>query len=323
MALNIVCLVGGVGGAKLAHGLAQVLEPGQLTVIVNTGDDFWHYGLRICPDLDTVMYTLAGLVDPVNGWGIADDSANMLSALGRYGEATWFGLKDQDLATHLLRTQWLNAGQRLTEITQELTRRLNIPHTILPMTDAPVATLVDTVEQGELAFQVYFVRERWQPTVKGLRVAGIEAATMSAEVQAALTQADVILFGPSNPWLSIMPILSVPGMRDLLRDRQIPVVALTPIIQGAAVKGPASKLMAELGYKQSAESIVNYYKDVLTGFVYDKRDIELSLKQVKSVALDTLMKTHADRIRLAHEILDWIAMWHVFDWRPVSPQPER
>ena len=314
MALKIVCIVGGVGGAKLAHGLAQILEPGQLTVIVNTGDDFWHYGLRICPDLDTVMYTLAGLVDPVNGWGIAADTDNMLTALRRYGEATWFSLKDQDLATHLLRTQWLNAGQRLTEVVQELTRRLGISHTILPMTDAPVATMVDTVEQDELAFQEYFVRERWQPTVKTLRVAGIENATLSAEVQAALANADVILFGPSNPWLSIMPILSVPGMRAAILDRPIPRVALTPIIQGAAVKGPASKLMAELGYKQSAESIVTYYEDVLTGFVYDMRDADLRINRVRAVALDTLMQSTPDRARLAREILDWIATWHDYAW---------
>jgi LPPG:FO 2-phospho-L-lactate transferase len=314
VALKIVCIVGGVGGAKLAHGLAQILEPGQLTVIVNTGDDFWHYGLRICPDLDTVMYTLSGLVDPVNGWGIAADTDNMLSALRRYGEATWFGLKDQDVATHLLRTQWLNTGQRLTEVVQELTRRLGISHTILPMTDAPAATMVDTVEQGELAFQEYFVRERWQPTVKALRVAGIENASMSAEVQSALAEADVILFGPSNPWLSIMPILSVPGFRSALISRPIPRVALTPIIQGEAVKGPASKLMAELGYKQSAESIVTYYEDVLTGFVYDMRDADLRINRVRAVALDTLMQSTSDRARLAREILDWIATWHEYAW---------
>src|SRR5690606_31832707 len=215
----------GVGGAKLAHGLAQILEPGQLTVIVNTGDDFWHYGLRVCTDLDTVMYTLAGLADPVNGWGIAGDTDYNLQALRRYGEETWFRLADQDLATHLLRTQWLNQGRRLTEITRELATRLGVRHTILPMTDAPVATMVNTVEYGELEFQVYFVKMRWQPVVRSLRLAGIEAAAMSAEVEQAIATADVILFGPSNPWLSIMPILSVPGLRDALIARDVPRVA--------------------------------------------------------------------------------------------------
>jgi LPPG:FO 2-phospho-L-lactate transferase len=309
VALNVVCLVGGVGGAKLVHGLAQILEPDQLTVIVNTGDDFWHYGLRICPDLDTVMYTLAGLVDPVNGWGLAGDTVNMLGALQRYGENTWFRLGDQDVATHLLRTQILSQGQRLTEVTQTLTRHLGILPRILPMTDAPVATMVDTLEHGELAFQEYFVKKRWQPTVKALRLAGIEQATLSPEAQEALENADVILFGPSNPWLSIMPILAVPGVPALLQARDVPRVAVTPIIQGAAVKGPASKLMAELGYEQSATSVVDYYASNVNGFVYDNRDAGLSFTGVRSIALDTLMHTPADRARLAGEILDWTAAW--------------
>ncbi len=309
MALKVVCLVGGVGGAKLAHGLAQILEPGQLTIIVNTGDDFWHYGLRICTDLDTVMYTLCGLADPVNGWGIAGDTDNTLQALRRYGQDTWFRLADQDIATHLLRTQALKEGQRLTDITQKLAAQLGIVHRLLPMTDSPVATMVDTVEHGELEFQTYFVRMRWQPTMKGLRVAGAEAAQMSVEVRDAIARADVILFGPSNPWLSIMPILSVPGLKDALLARQVPRVAITPIIQGAAVKGPASKLMRELGYKQSATSVVQYYQSVVNGFVYDKRDTELLVADVRSIQMDTLMQTYEDRAILARRVLDWIANW--------------
>lgn len=309
MALNVVCLVGGVGGAKLAHGLAQILEPHQLTIIVNTGDDFWHYGLRVCTDLDTVMYTLSGLADPVNGWGIAGDTDHTLQALRRYGQDTWFRLADQDIATHLLRTQALRAGQRLTEITQTLAARLGIRHRLLPMTDSPVATMVDTVEHGELEFQTYFVKMRWQPTVKGLRLDGIESAQMSVEVQQAVAQADVILFGPSNPWLSIMPILSVPGLKAALVARQIPRVAITPIIQGAAVKGPASKLMRELGYKQSAASIVQYYQSIINGFVYDLRDAELHAEGIRIVAMDTLMHTTEDRAGFAQRVLDWIANW--------------
>jgi LPPG:FO 2-phospho-L-lactate transferase (EC 2.7.1.-) len=166
---RIVLLAGGVGGAKLAHGLAQVLAPGQLSVIVNTGDDFWHYGLRVCPDLDTVMYTLSGLVDPVNGWGVAGDTIAMLTALQRYGEEPWFRLGDQDVATHLLRTQALRGGSRLTEVTARLSQALGVSTQILPMTDDEVGTIIDTVEYGELAFQEYFVRYRWQPTVKAIR----------------------------------------------------------------------------------------------------------------------------------------------------------
>ncbi|MBZ0298811.1 MAG: 2-phospho-L-lactate transferase [Anaerolineae bacterium] len=309
MALKVVCLVGGVGGAKLAHGLAQILEPGQLTVIVNTGDDFWHYGLRVCTDLDTVMYTLSGLANPATGWGIEGDTDGVLQGLRRYGEDTWFGIHDRDIATHLLRTQGLREGRRLTEVTRDLTTRLGIAHTILPMTDAPVATMVDTVEYGELEFQEYFVKYRWEPTVKVLRLQGIDAAALSAEAAAAIAGADVILFGPSNPWLSIMPILSVPGLHDALVARPVPRVAVTPIIQGAAVKGPASKLMAELGYKQAALSIVQYYQRVINGFVYDLRDGALSSETVHMVGMDTLMQSDGDRAVLARRVLDWVISW--------------
>jgi LPPG:FO 2-phospho-L-lactate transferase len=306
---RIVVLVGGVGGAKLAHGLAQLLTPGQLTIIVNTGDDFWHYGLRVCPDMDTVMYTLSGLVDKTNGWGVAGDTRAMLGALRRYGEDTWFGLGDQDIATHLLRTQALQRGERLTLIMRRLTSALGIPHPILPMTDAPVATRVDTVEYGELEFQEYFVRYRWQPTMKGIRFDGVDAALLSPEVSEALAQADAILFGPSNPWLSIAPILSVPGMREALTARDVPRVAVTPIVDGQAIKGPAAKLMAELGYQVSPHTVADYYGNVINGFVYDKRDAALDLKGVRATTLDTVMQTEQDRARLALEVLNWLESW--------------
>jgi LPPG:FO 2-phospho-L-lactate transferase len=306
---RIVVLVGGVGGAKLAHGLAQILAPGQLTIIVNTGDDFWHYGLRVCPDMDTVMYTLSGLVDKTNGWGVAGDTRAMLGALRRYGEDTWFGLGDQDIATHLLRTQALQRGERLTLIMRRLTSALSIPHPILPMTDAPVATRVDTVEYGELEFQEYFVRYRWQPTMKGIRFDGVDAASLSPEVSEALAQADAILFGPSNPWLSIAPILAVPGMREALTARNVPRVAVTPIVDGQAIKGPAAKLMAELGYQVSPHTVADYYGNVINGFVYDKRDAALDLKGVRATTLDTVMQTEQDRARLALEVLNWLESW--------------
>lgn len=310
MALNnIVVLVGGVGGAKLAHGLAQILPPESLTIIVNTGDDFWHYGLRVCPDLDTVMYTLGGLVDKTNGWGIAGDTRNMLSALKRYGEEAWFGLGDQDIATHLLRTQMWHEGKRLTEITQSLTKRLGISHSILPMTDAPVRTIMDTEEHGEIEFQVYFVRYRWQPTVKAIRFDGIEAASVSPEARTALERADAILIGPSNPWLSIDPILSVPGMRSLILSRDVPRVAVSPIVRGGAIKGPAAKLMSELKYEPSARTVADYYNEIINGFVYDERDAGLNLNLKRIVAFDTIMVDDEDRAVLARRILEWIEEW--------------
>ncbi len=306
-AKKVVVLVGGVGGAKLAHGLAQILPPDKLTIIVNTGDDFWHYGLRICPDLDTVTYTLAGLVDKTNGWGVGGDSFDMLDALRRYGEEGWFRLGDQDMATHLLRTQALLKGDTLTAVTQKLTRALGIAHTILPMTDAQVCTILNTAEYGELDFQVYFVRHRWQPTVHSIRFDGIEGAAVSPEAQRAIASADVILFGPSNPWLSIAPILAVPGMRERLMARQVPRVALSPIVGGEALKGPAAKLMAELNYSVSSAAVAAYYGDVINGFVYDEIDAELTLPGLRSARFDTIMKTDEDRTVLAGKILEWVA----------------
>ena len=310
MALNkIVTLVGGVGGAKLAHGLAQVLPPGSLTIIVNTGDDLWRYGLRVCPDLDTVTYTLADIVDKSKGWGIAGDSTQMLSAMQRLGEAPWFGLGDQDVATHLLRTEMLRTGLRLTEITKTLTKRLGICHTILPMTDAPVRTMINTIEHGELEFQDYFVRLRWQPTVTGVRFDGMSTASVSLEARAAIERADAILIGPSNPWLSIDPILAVPGMRELILSRDVPRVALSPIVAGQALKGPAAKLMAELHYEASAPTVAKYYDQIINGFVYDERDAGLNLNLKRTVTFDTIMVTDEDRAVLARRILQWIEEW--------------
>lgn len=311
MALNVVVLVGGVGGAKLAHGLAQILEPGRLTIIVNTGDDFWHHGLRICPDMDTVMYTLGGVVDKHNGWGRADDTTQVLNSLQAYGAETWFRLGDRDLATHLLRTEWLRQGLGLTEITARLTEKLGVKHHILPMTDDPVATIVDTVEYGELDFQTYFVRHRWQPTLRGLRFDGIESAHMTPEVRHALMTADAILVGPSNPWLSIRPVLSVPGLADLLTRRAVPRIAITPIIQGGAVKGPASKLMAELNYEPSAKAVASYYGPVINGFVYDERDAAFDVAGLRMLALNTLMRTEADRLTVAREVLNWVSVFEM------------
>jgi LPPG:FO 2-phospho-L-lactate transferase len=312
VALNVkvVVLVGGVGGAKLAYGLAHILPPENLTVIVNTGDDFSLYGLQICPDLDTIMYTLAGVVNKANGWGLAGDTTAMLEMLRRYGEEAWFGLGDKDIATHLLRTQALRDGQSLTQVTQRLTKSLGIPQPVLPMTDAPVATMVNTVEYGELEFQQYFVRYRWQPTVRSLRLKGIENAVVTPSVREALSKADVLLVAPSNPWLSIDPILAVPGMRDLIMACDIPRVAISPIIGGQAVKGPAAKLMGEMGYEVSAGAVARYYGDLINGFVYDVADAGMQVDLRYLTNFETVMKSDEDRVVLAQNVLHWINSWH-------------
>ncbi|HVU12354.1 MAG TPA: 2-phospho-L-lactate transferase [Phototrophicaceae bacterium] len=306
---NILILVGGVGGAKLAHGLAQILPPERLTVVVNTGDDTWHYGLRVCPDLDTVSYTLADWIDKTKGWGVAEDSFTTLAALRRLGEDAWFMVGDKDFATHLTRTQALNRGESLTAVTQKLTKALGIRQTILPMTDAVVATKLLTAEQGELDFQTYFVRERWQPTVTSIRFDGIEGATVSPEVAQAIDLADIILFGPSNPWLSIAPILAVPGLRERLIACDVPRVALSPIVGGEAIKGPAAKLMAEMGLTVTAATVADYYHGVINGFVYDELDANLTIDGLRSTIFDTIMRSDEDRAVLARKILDWIGSW--------------
>lgn len=306
---KIVLLVGGVGGAKLAYGLYKIMPPEKLTIIVNTGDDFWLYGLRICPDLDTITYTLSGLVNPETGWGIHNDTTTTLSALERIGEAPWFKLGDQDLATHMLRTQLWHEGYSLTEITQRLTRVLGIQCNVLPMTDAPVETSIDTVERGELSFQLYFVKHRWQPTVRSIKLNGVEDASVSAAAREAITQADAIIVGPSNPWLSIKPILDVPGMKDALITQNVPRVAVTPLIKGKAVKGPTAKIMRELGYPVTITTVAETYRDIINGFVLDQRDADTVITGMQTLAIDTLMDTHEKRVNVAQKLLDWLEKW--------------
>ncbi len=301
----IVALAGGVGGAKLADGLARVLVPGDLTVVVNTGDDFDLHGLRICPDLDTVMYTLAGLANPVTGWGLAGDTFRALEMVGKYGGETWFRLGDRDLATHIIRTHWLHQGKTLSEVTAHLAAALGIASRILPMTDNVVATKVQT-DEGELAFQEYFVRRGWQVPVRGLRLAGMEAARPAPGVLAALAAAEAIILCPSNPFLSIDPILALRGVREALQ-RAHPVVAVTPIVGGQALKGPAAKMMAELGLEVSPVTVAAYYQDFLDGFVLDAVDAgqaaRIEALGPRVLVADTVMRTPDDRARLACEVL--------------------
>jgi LPPG:FO 2-phospho-L-lactate transferase len=307
----IVALAGGVGGAKLADGLMQVLGE-RLAVIVNTGDDFRHLGLAISPDVDTVLYTLAGIANPTTGWGIRDETWSFLKQLGMLGGETWFQLGDRDVALHVLRTHALAAGERLTTVTDSVRRRLGVPARILPMTDALVATIVDS-DEGSLAFQDYFVRRRCQPVVRGFRFAGIKAAEPTPEVHAALSDPHLegIVICPSNPYVSVDPILAVPGLQDMIASSGVPVVAVSPIIGGEAVKGPAAKMMRELGYEVSVEAVARHYSGLISGIVLDVLDADLAPAigrgGVQVATCDTLMREPADRRRVAEAALSLLA----------------
>ncbi len=298
--MKITALAGGVGGAKLAHGLAQILPPEDLTVIVNTGDDFEHLGLYICPDLDTVCYTLAGLANPETGWGRVDETWNTIANVEKLGGPGWFRLGDQDLGTHLERTRRLKGGETLSQITKGFCKAWGIPQTILPMTDSPVRTIVNT-DEGELAFQEYFVHRRCEPKVKGFRFDGVDVARPAVGVCEAIDSAEAIVICPSNPWVSIDPILRVISLPKKK------IVAVSPIIGGKTVKGPAAKMYAELGIEPSALAVAEHYRDLLDGFVMDHVDAHLSDKiMTRTLATDTLMNSPTDRARLAMDVLNFI-----------------
>lgn len=304
----IVALAGGVGGAKLAHGLYGVLGPDELTVVVNTADDFDLYGLHICPDADTVLYTLAGLANSETGWGVAGDTFTTLEMLRRYGEDTWFMLGDRDFAMHILRTSRLRAGASATRVLGELAASLAVRATLLPMCDEPVATIVQT-PQGDLAFQDYFVRRRHQDAVVGVRFAGIEQAQVSTQVREAIQQADAIVFCPSNPIVSVGPILGVPGMRELVDSVSVPKVAVSPIVGGKALRGPADRMLSDLGYDVSPLGVATLYRDVISGLVIDRQD-EAYAAQIEALGLrvlvtDTVMTDVDARRRLADEVLSF------------------
>jgi LPPG:FO 2-phospho-L-lactate transferase len=306
----IVALAGGVGGAKMAQGLQAALPPGDLTVVVNTADDFELYGLRISPDLDTVMYTLGGIADPVNGWGVAGDTRNTLDAIARYGEEPWFLLGDQDFATHILRTERLRAGMPLSVVTTELSAALGIQSRIVPMTDDRVATLVET-PAGTLEFQDYFVGRRQSDDVLGVAFAGIERATAHPDALAAIREADAVVIAPSNPIVSVAPILDTPGVREAMADTPAPIVAVSPIVGGHALKGPAAQMLATLGHEVSALGVARLYADVIDGLVIDEVDRELGptieLLGPRVLVTATVMGDEADRRRLAVEVLDFAA----------------
>lgn len=304
MSARYIAISGGVGGAKLSLGLAHILGP-ELSIIVNTGDDFEHLGLYISPDVDTTLYTLAGLVNPETGWGRRDETWTFMKAVGSLGGAQWFRLGDGDLATHVERTRRLAAGESLSAVTADFASRFGIVPAVLAMADEPVRTMVAT-DDGEIGFQDYFVRQQCQPVVRGLRCQGAKRARPTPAVMAALSHPDLagIIICPSNPWLSIDPILSVAGMRQAMKAAGVPIVAVTPIIAGRAVKGPTAKIMGELGISADAAAIAHHYGDFIDGFVLDEADTALRDKiSVPTHVTATLMRSLDDRIALAREAI--------------------
>jgi LPPG:FO 2-phospho-L-lactate transferase len=307
----VLCVTGGVGGAKMALGLYRTLPPDTLVAAINTGDDFTHIGLEIWPDFDTTLYTLSGLTDPVRGWGRIDESWEFLGALDALGAETWFQLGDRDLATHVVRTDALRQGASPGQIAARLATALGIRAHLVPASATPIRTIIET-EGGDLAFQDYFVRQRAAPSVTGLRYEGAAAANASVGVLDALGAPDLrgVVIAPSNPLLSIAPILAISGLRERLAAVPAPVVAITPIIGGAAVKGPTARNMAELGLEVSPIAVARLYRDLLDGFVLDETDAHLA-PEIRALGMachvtKTLMQSEDDKITLARETLAFV-----------------
>ncbi len=304
MALRIAALAGGVGGAKLAHGLARCLAPDEFSVIVNTADDFIHFGLAISPDLDTVLYTLAGLANPDTGWGRKEESWQVLLEVEELGGPTWFRLGDRDLALHLERTRRLGQGETLSSITAEFSHRFGVDHRIYPMSDDPIRTFVKT-DAGWLPFQEYFVKRGCQPIVRGFEFRGCKQANPAPGVIETIEEAAVVVFCPSNPWVSIDPILSLPAIASAVRTK--PVLGISPIIAGQALRGPAASMYAQLGIEPSALAVAEHFRSYLSEFVIDREDEQLSQKiqelGIQVAVLDTIMRSEDDRERLAGEVI--------------------
>ncbi len=306
--MKIVALAGGVGGAKLADGLAQCLAPDQLSVIVNTGDDFTHLGLAISPDLDTVCYTLAGLANPQTGWGRNDESWRTLKEIKRLDGSDWFNLGDLDLATHLVRTQRLREGDTLSHITEEFCSTWGVPVPVYPMSDTSVRTFIHTRDGRRLPFQEYFVKEQCQPKLASIEFMGIEDAHAPEKAINDLQDADCVIFCPSNPFVSIDPILAVPSIHELIQHKKI--LALSPLIGEKALKGPAAKMFQELGFHSNSTQVAKHYLRILSFFILDKEDEE----QIPAIegwgimceAMNIFMSDRSERRRLAAEVLSFI-----------------
>ena len=305
---KVVALAGGVGGAKLALGLSRILPPDELVIVGNTGDDEQFHGLHVSPDLDTLMYTLAGLSNSDTGWGLAGETFQALGMLGKYGAETWFNLGDKDLSTHIRRTQLLGEGYTLSEVTADLCRCLGVEHPIVPMSDGPVPTFLET-GVGQLPMQQYFVQHHCEPEVRGIEYQGGAMASPSPKVAEALEEARVIVFCPSNPFLSVAPILAIPGIKQTIQQAagRVPRLVVSPIVGGAAIKGPAAKIMGELGLEATCLGVARWYQGLCDTFVIDQQDAELApsiaaLGMAPAVAA-TIMESEADKVELAAQVL--------------------
>lgn len=301
-----VVLTGGTGGAKLIQGLSHEFDPARLTIVCNTADDFILHGLYISPDIDTIMYNLAGLSDDARGWGVRGDTFAALRQLEQYGCEAWFKLGDKDLATHITRTRLLREGLKLSEVTDRLCAALQVAARILPMTDDRVETRIETAD-GEISFQEYFVKQRWQPEVKRVTYAGIESCRPASMLIDSIQQAAAVIICPSNPVTSIGPILAVPGIRDALKAMAAPVIGISPIIGKAAISGPAHKLMESMGAEPSALAVAEGYADLLDIFLIDHDDAESKSRieklGMRVIASSIRMPSAADRRRLAREVV--------------------
>jgi LPPG:FO 2-phospho-L-lactate transferase len=308
--MKVCALAGGVGGAKLASGLQDILPPGDLSVVVNTADDFDLWELHICPDLDTVMYTLAGISNPQTGWGIAGESFETLNMVERYGEETWFKLGDRDLATHILRTSRMRSGETLTEVAVGLSGVLGVDSAVLPMSDDPVSTVLETPE-GRLEFQEYFVRRGQKDEVLAIELRGIRDARPTERVLAAISSADAIVLCPSNPVVSVGPILALPGMTEALASSSAPKVAVSPIVGGRALKGPADRMLSSLGHEVSATGVARMYAGLVDGMVIDRTDegerAGIETLGMRVLVTQSVMRDAEDRARLASETLEFSA----------------
>ncbi|HLY36287.1 MAG TPA: 2-phospho-L-lactate transferase [Candidatus Limnocylindria bacterium] len=307
--MKVTLLAGGTGGAKMAHGFQHVLEPGELTVIVNVADDAEIHGLHVSPDLDTVLYTLAGLANPDTGWGVAGDTWTAMDMLARLGEPTWFRVGDADLATNLWRTRLLREGATLTDVSTALATALGVPSHVLPATDGRLRTILQT-DAGDLEFQDYFVRLRQEPAVHGLRLDGLDTARPTEAVLDAIRSAELLVLAPSNPIVSIGPILALPGVPRAIEATAvagIPRLAVSPIIAGQALKGPADRMLTSLGHESSALGVARIYAGLVDTFVLDEADADLGAAVqslgMRALVLRTVMRTDADRAALARALL--------------------
>ena len=319
-----LAITGGIGGAKLALGLSKILSADELAFVVNTGDDFEHIGLHISPDVDTLIYTLAGLNNPDTGWGRRDESWQFMSALADLGGETWFRLGDKDLAMNVERSRRLQEGESLSEVTASLAESLGVSHTILPMSNEPVRTLVHT-EDGPMEFQHYFVRERCKPAVNGFEYRGATEAQINPAIEKWLASQHLagIILCPSNPFISIDPILSLPTLRDALRNASVPVIAVSPIIGGKSLKGPLAKMMAEMSLPRRASWFASHYRDFVDGLLIDSTDgalaTDIEAMDVRACVADIVMDSLDDRVRLAKTSLEFADTLSQSNWAIAIP----